>query len=59
MTYREAANTLEDNLLPDSPLLNSFILPKRFVTALNMAIELLDKEVKKCEEAETVEVKDI
>ena len=59
MTYREAANTLKRNLLLDSPLLNSFVLPTSFVTALKLAAVLLEKEAKKCEEAEPVEVKDI
>lgn len=59
MTYREAANTLKRNLLLDSPLLNSFILPKSFVNALELAVVLLEKEAKKYEEAEPVEVKDI
>ncbi len=59
MTYREAASTLKRNLLLDSPLLNSFILPTSFVTALKLASVLLEKEAKKCEEAESVEVKDI
>ena len=49
MTYGEAVIVLA--CLP--------IVPERQRQALNLALELLEKEAKKCEEADTVEVKDI
>ena len=51
MTYREAAIVLK--------LFQRSVWPERQRQAINMAIELLEKEATKSEEAESVEVKDI